>query len=674
MFILQKVERAEIVSVPTDNRNVEDLLTKEWLLTNERGGYSSSTIVGCNTRRYHGLLIGSLNPPVDRIMALANCQDMLIFGADLLNLSTFEFAGKLAPQGFKYLKRFRRDIGVHFDYQVNGLELTKSVYLQRDADTVALVYDFVHVNEPLQLALRPFVGLRDFHTLQKSYARLCSKWLDGGLLVRHDMPNSCELFLTCDSASFESDPQWWFNFIYRNDKRRGQNFTEDLWTPGFFKCRIDAPTMVVFLANISDWCRPEQLMGVDIKAVRTDLQKARNAVTASAKDKDEKLRTLCLAAEQFVVKRQMQPSGDSRRTTILAGFHWFADWGRDAFISLPGLLLATARFEDAKSVLQTFAAAVDEGMIPNRFDDRSDTAYFNSIDASLWFINAAFQYRKAVGDLQTFTRELLPAIRRIIQSYNDGTRFGICADADGLITAGDTETQLTWMDAKYEGVPFTPRCGKAVEINALWYDSLCRLAQFLAQSDTDAAAHYRAMAHKVETSFRELFWNGESGFLNDCIMPDGSADTSLRPNQIFAVSLAFSPLLPAQQKSVVNVVEKELLTPYGLRTLSPKDSRYKGVYAGPQQQRDQAYHQGTVWPYLMGAFVEAYLKVNDFSRQSKDRAAAFIEPLMRHLTEDACLGSVSEIFDGDEPHKPRGCIAQAWSIAELIRAYQLIHS
>jgi len=261
-----------------------------------------------------------------------------------------------------------------------------------------------------------------------------------------------------------------------------------------------------------------------------------------------------------------------------------------------------------------------------------------------------------------------------VDSYQKGTRFGIHADTDGLIAAGSEQTQLTWMDAKYDGLAITARYGKAVEVNALWYNALQMLARFYAKRNAEQAKLYKSMADKVATNFRKLFWNERSGYLNDCILPDGSVDATLRPNQIFAVSLSFSPLSIHQQSSVVNVVQKDLLTPFGLRTLSPQDNRYRGIYTGPQQQRDQAYHQGTVWPYLIGPFVQAYLKVNGFSRKSKKKAAEFIKPLMQHLTRDGCLGQISEIFDGDYPHKPRGCFAQAWSVAELIRAYLLINS
>ena len=697
MSTLPKGDNAATVSISTADEPVEELLTKEWLLTNERGGYSSSTIVGCNTREYHGLLIGSLNPPANRIMALAKCLEMVIFKGEprlcpplgasqnhgrrkVFNLSTFEFKDKFAPQGFTHLVQIRRDTGLHFDYELDKLRLTKSVYLLRETDMVALVYDFSNVQEPAEFVSRPFVGLRDFHTLQKSDAPLCSRWHGDSVLIRHDVPGSCELFLSSPSMHFEKDEQWWFNFVYRNEKQRGQDFTEDLWTPGFFKCQVPAgePAKIIFWAQLSlpgAGCKPEQLIKADIDAARKDLRRHQSIVTAAVKNGDEKFRTLCLAADQFITRRQTNGAPEhTHRTTVIAGFPWFADWGRDTFISLPGLLLSTRRFAEAKSVLTTFAAAVDEGMIPNRFDDRTGTAYFNSVDASLWFINAAFQYLNATGETETFTQHLLPPIRWIIDSYHNGTRFGICADADGLITAGNDETQLTWMDAKYDGVAITARCGKAVEVNALWYNALCLCAQFYAGRDVKNAKHYESMAEKVKMSFCKLFWNEKTCYLNDSVLQGGCVDSSLRPNQIFAVSLGFSPLSPKQQKSVVDVVHKHLLTPYGLRTLNVENSRYKGTYTGPQQQRDEAYHQGTVWPYLIGPFVEAYLKVNDFSRKSKRRAAEFIKPLMKHLTEDGCLGSISEIFDGDAPHQARGCIAQAWSVGELIRAYQLINN
>jgi len=699
VLTLQKSDEATNISVSVAEKDIDNLLTKEWLLTNGRGSYASSTIVGCNTRAYHGLLIGSLMPPAHRIMALSNCLEMVISKAGIFNLSTFEFPDKFAPKGFGYLRKFRRDTGAHFDYEFANIKLTKSVYLVRDTDMVAIVYDFTRLAEPVEFISRPFVGLRNFHGLQKSYATLDSKWFGSntdGLLVRHRMPGSCELRLCCPSAHFEKDPKWWFNFTYRCESERGQSSTEDLWTPGFFKCRIDKPVKIVLWAGFNPPTpgnKRNPVRNPDIDTVCKDLQNYRKGIkhqvtktkskfripSANGRSSNRNLRIgnfkyfemLLLAADQLITKRQTKKHNS---TTILAGYPWFADWGRDAFISLPGLLLTTGRFEDAKSVLTTFAGVADEGMIPNCFDDYSNLTHFNSVDASLWFINAAFQYLRATDDSKTFMQELMPTIRWIIDSYQKGTRFGIHADADGLISAGDEQTQLTWMDAKCDGIAFTPRYGKAVEVNALWYNSLCLLTKFYSERDEEAANRYRVMTEKVQTSFGEFFWNEGKSYLNDCILPDGSIDDSLRPNQIFAVSLEFSALSELQQALVVEAMKNQLLTPYGLRTLSPDAVNYKGVYTGPMWQRDEAYHQGTVWPYLIGPFIEAYLKVNEFSAESKIQAAEFIEPLLEHLTEDGCLGSISEIFDGDEPHKPKGCFAQAWSVAELIRAYRLICS
>ncbi|MHC4119599.1 MAG: amylo-alpha-1,6-glucosidase [Planctomycetota bacterium] len=703
MSPLQQVDYGTSLCVPTGNQAIEDLLRREWLLTNGRGSYASSTVAGCNTRAYHGLLIGSLRPPANRVMALSNCLEMVISRGQVHNLSTFEFADKFAPAGFSYLKRFRQDIGAHYDYELENVELTRSVYLLRDTDTVAIEYDFTNLREPVEFVSRPFVGLRDFHTLQRSYATLRSKWVGsqtGGLLVGYEMPDSCELLLRCPDATFVKDRQWWLNFVYRSDKERGQSYTEDLWTPGFFKCRIDSPTRIVLWASLANrterigsMIEAEGCLPSSIDAVRKDLfghqesLKRRERTVkhdfqfpiADCRLKHSDLdiadpkyfETLCLAADAFVTRRQ---TDDSPSTTILAGYPWFADWGRDAFIALPGLLLATGRFDEAKSVLTTFAAAADKGMIPNRFDDRTQTAHFNSVDASLWFINAAFQYLQASNDSETFAKHLLPTIRWIVESYYDGTRFDIHADIDGLITAGDAHTQITWMDAKYDGVAFTPRFGKAVEINALWYNALCLLADYYEDRNAENADQYKTMADKVAAAFCELFWNQEKSCLNDCVLPDGSVDDSLRPNQILAVSLGFSPLPAHEQKLVTFAVQDQLLTPYGLRTLDSHAENYKGRYKGSPRERDEAYHQGTVWPWLIGPFVEAYLKINDFSRESKRQAAEFILPLLNHLTEEGCLGSISEIFDGDAPQLPKGCIAQAWSVAELIRAYKLVSS
>jgi predicted glycogen debranching enzyme len=681
--------------VPIVGRDLDELLDKEWLLTNERGSYSASSIIGCNTSGYHGLLIGSPQPLVNRVMALSNCLEAVRWGRQAVELSTFEFPGCFAPTGYTCLQEFRRDLGARLRFRLEPADLTKAVYLARDSDTVVVEYAFDEVREPLDFALRPFVGLRDFHTLQNSHASLICGSGDGTLVVRHDAPIGNELTMGCPGLWFERDPQWWFNFFYRANRTRGLNCLEDLWTPGWFKGHIERPGRIVFWAHLTDGS-PSAVLPPDVDAIKGDLLDRQAELLRRAEiHRDAKLcvsaEVLCLAADQFVVQRRR---GAAERTTIVAGYPWFADWGRDTFVSLPGLLLATGRREEAGAVLRTFAAAVDEGMVPNYYDDRTGKAHFNSVDASLWFIHAAFEYLDALENADgcvegvppsrrgqdardTFARDLLPAIRTIIDAYHRGTRFGIHADADGLIMGGDEDTQLTWMDAKYDSIAFTPRYGKAVEVNALWYNGLRRIEKFEAEIRNPKSeisnSKYGTLAEQVGQSFGKVFWNEQRGYLNDVVLPDGAVDTSLRPNQILAVSLPYSPPLTlAQQQAVVNAVERELLTPYGLRTLNRQDVSYHGRYEGAPRRRDEAYHQGTVWPYLMGPFVEAYLRVHDFSAQARARAADLLDPLLHHLVEDACLGSVSEILDGDPPYTPRGCCAQAWSVAELIRACRLI--
>jgi len=668
----QKASSEEIVRLSTLGMSLDDLLSKEWMLTNVRGSYAASTVAGCNTSGYHGLLVGSLTPPVRRIMALSGCLETVVCGGQVFQLPTFEFGTTQSPAGYIHLREFWRDAGVHFLYNLNPIEIHKAIYLARDSDTVIVEYSFRNVHEPVEFLLRPFVGLRDFHWLQKSSARLICDELRSGVWVRHESGAAGELLLTCPAMRFERDPQWWLNFTYRVNRQRGYDGSEDLWTPGVYRGQVGSMTRIVFRARFAEHMAREAGPAIDAEALKSDLIDHQNDLIRNSRAESRIGRILSLAADQFVVARG-DPADEQK--TIVAGYPWFADWGRDAFIALPGLLLATGRHEEARSVLTTFATSADQGMIPNCFDDRTGKACFNSVDASLWFIHAAFEYLQASGNLAVFSQELLPTIRWIIDAYQSGTRFSIHADSDGLIAAGDNSTQLTWMDAKYDGIAFTPRYGKAVEVNALWHNALCRIRRFCEQERLPDARRYARMAVMVGDGFGKVFWNQERGYLNDTVMPDGSVDASLRPNQIFAVSLPFGPpLTRQQQRAVVAVVEEELLTPYGLRTLNRQHPSYKGRYEGSPRQRDEAYHQGTVWPFLIGPFIEAYLRVHDFSPESKAKASAMLEPLARHLTEDACLGSISEIFDGDAPYRPRGCHAQAWSVAEVIRAYRLIHT
>lgn len=614
-------------------------------------------------------MTGSLNPPANRIVTISNCRETLIISGREVTLGCFEFEGKLSAEGAGLLTKFSKDTGVHFDYDLGAVRVTKSVYLLPDSDIVAIVYDFPTVDKEFDFLARPLVAMRDFHSLQKSGSALSALPDDYGVAVRAVHSDMGVLFLRAGRMSFEQDAQWWYNFLYRREKQRGQEYLEDLWSPGVFRCHIDAPDRIILWAGLSRFADTAETVELDLDIVLDSLILREKELTAGVKGDDNRASRLYSAAGAFVIERQI--TGEPR-TTILAGYPWFLDWGRDTFISLPGLLLCTGRLNEAADVLKTFAQAVSEGMIPNRFDDYGAEPHYNSIDASLWFVHAAFEYLRTSCDAATFGADLLPAVRWVIDSYHRGTRFGIHADDDGLITGGDAGTQLTWMDAKYDDTAFTPRHGKAVEVNALWYNQLCNLADYYIGRNADLESRYKQLARKVKQNFSRVFWNEEKGYLNDCVLPDGTVDDSLRPNQIYAVSLPFSPLADRQQRKVVEVVKNELLTPFGLRTLNKDDERFIGQYAGDRRQRDAAYHNGTVWPYLIGPFIEAYLRVNNYSKQSKRKAMRYLRPLLNHLKDDGCIGSISEIFDGDQPQRPKGCFAQAWSVAEVLRAYRLI--
>jgi predicted glycogen debranching enzyme len=650
---------------------LEHLVEKEWLLTNSRAAFSSGTLAGCNTRRYHALLIGSKNPPACRIKALANCLETIQEAGQEYSFSCFEFDKAFHPQGYQYLRRFRKDIGVHWDYELPFAHISRSLYLLPDSDCVALIYTFSEVKKEFDFSVRPFAAMRDFHALQSASGGLYSLWNDQEISIQSGAEANGKLTLFCEMMHFEQQPQWWHRFFYRQEQRRGQDCFEDLWSPGVFRRRIDKPGRLVLWAGFaesSDIHPPLENFDADI--VIEGLRLRQKELLKSSDAAEPIQQQLFLASGQFLVERTLS---DHPTPTVIAGYPWFVDWGRDTFISLEGLCLCTGRYGIAAGVLQTFARAVSEGMIPNRFDDYGQAAHYNSVDASLWFVHAAFAYLRYTDDRQTFASKLLPAVKWITDSYRRGTRFDIHADKDGLITAGDAKTQLTWMDAKCNDIVFTPRYGKAVEINALWYNALRNFESYYQGKSVEQTAFYHSTAQEVRKNFARLFWNEKANCLYDCILPDGIEDASIRPNQIFAVSLLYSPLDRNQQTSIVKTVQDHLLTPYGLRTLSPVEGRYIPRYEGGLFERDAAYHQGTVWPYLMGPFVEAYLRVHDFSAEAKSQCGQFLEPLLTHLTEDGCVGSISEIFDGDPPQKPKGCFAQAWSVAEVLRAWMLVH-
>jgi predicted glycogen debranching enzyme len=657
-------------------QNAETAMTTEWLSTNGLGGYASGTIAGANTRKYHGLLVVAAYPPVQRYVVLSRAEDRLLLptpdaaGNTVIDLSTNEFADIIHPQGYQHITAFDLAEGPLWRYQIGDLILEKTITLIHGQDTVIVRYVLLPSTKksatptaPVKLQLQPMLAGRDFHaTIQGDHRPSWNVAQQDTTLALEAPQCPVKLFITHNADRFNLNACWWYNFTYRMERQRGYPDHEDLWTPGMLEYTLTPGVPVGFIAStaVVPWTDHPQLLA----AAKERHTKFAHGF-AKTDPEDEFLSTLSLAADQFVVQRGVT----SDKKSVIAGYPWFEDWGRDTFISLPGLALVTGRHEIAKSILSTFADHMRRGLLPNRFPDKAFTPDYNTVDASMWFVHAAYAYWRYTGDSAFLTKYLYPKLCEIMESYRDGTDFGIRMDADGLIRAGDGNHQPTWMDAKIGDWVVTPRHGKPVEINALWYSNL-RIMALVAKGAGDAtrAATFAALAQRVQAIYEKTYWNDSANCLFDVISDDGTKDPSIRPNQLIAVSLPFSPLTEEAQLGIVAVCQKLLLTPMGMRTLAPGSHDYHGRCAGDQRNRDMAYHQGTVWPWLIGPFITAYVKVRGETDAARKEAAAFIEPFKDHLRK-AGLGSVSEIADGDAPFTPRGCPAQAWSVAEILRVH-----
>ncbi len=661
----EKTVLAPPISIACEVDRLSSLLKHEWLIANKLGSYASSTVVGCNTRRYHGLLIAATNPPVGRVATLSCLTEQLIVDGKSYDIGTNEFDGIFCPAGFEHLTEFRNELAPTFIYRSDKFELTKQIILAESENAVAIRYTLRGGTG--ELIVSPFVSLRDFHHLRRvvDSKKLAYELTDSGLTVQDHASSLDKLHLRSSVGKFYPDPHWWYNFHYRVDQARGQDCYEDLYTPGQWRIDLSDSTTADISASFTSHFIVD--FDAEVSKRRARISEIVASVTPNA---DETTRRLAEATDAFVVRRSFPKSPAS--TTILAGFHWFADWGRDTFIALPGLLLSTKRFAQARQTFRTFSRYISAGMIPNRFDDYATSAHYNSIDASLWFIIAADRYLEATGDMDFWRDTLMPAANAILSGYRNGTDFGIGADAEGLLTGGSEKTQLTWMDAALGDEIVTPRHGLAVEINALWYAAHRIMAHRCVSFNKHSTAEYAARSELIGPAFCRAFWNDQAGCLYDCIT-EQIPDDAIRPNQIFAVSLPHSPLPPEKQARVVAVVQEKLLTPMGLRTLSPEDPRYRAHYEGSLADRDRAYHQGTVWAWLMGHFIEAYLKVNNSSSESLAQASRWLEGFDEHIRQ-AGLGYISEIFDAEPPHEPRGCIGQAWSVSEILRAKLLVQA
>ena len=614
-------------------------------------------MTGCNTRRYHGLLVAATVPPAERMVLVSKLDETILSGNQRFELGVNDYGGVIHPKGFTYLQSFTKDLFPQWIYEVNGIRIRKTIAMIQGENTTVLIYDVLKAKSTFSLELLPLYAVRGYHSLlhANDHINRDAVFTDH-ILKTKSYEGSPDIYIKAPGADHQANTDWFYHFNYAIEKYRGQEFEEDLFSYGRLSVQLKKGDSLGIIISTEDPA------GKDAHELLAKESQRRQSLLNNQPG-DKIIQQLALAADQFIVKR-----GDDLKT-IIAGYHWFTDWGRDTMISLPGLCLCTGRYSDAKKILAAFAESVSEGMLPNRFQDNGEAPEYNNVDGTLWYFIAVHKYLQATNDKKFVLARILPVLKDIIQWHYNGTRYHIHVDDDELLYSGEAGVQLTWMDAKVGDWVVTPRTGKAVEIQALWYNALRIFAALLEMNKEKAAADkMNGKAEQVKTSFLNKFWNAADGYLYDVVDGDHK-DASLRPNQLFAVSLPFTLLEGKQAHSVLKIVEQKLYTPVGLRTLPADDNRYVGIYGGDQLKRDSSYHQGTAWSWLLGAYVDSIIKV----KAEKSKAKKVIQNFKYHL-EEGCIGSVAEIFDADAPHHPRGCMAQAWGVAEILRViieYQL---
>jgi predicted glycogen debranching enzyme len=656
-------------------------VTLEWIVTNGLGGYASSTVLNTNTRKYHGLLVAALNPPVKRHLFLAKVNEEIKIGDRAYPLYSDEFRDTIYPDGYKRQVGFSLDPLPTFYYASSGLYLKKRILMPYFRNAVIVHYEVANtLDAQANMSIKPLVNSRHFYDVtdgRVSHPIFIQKQIPNGTVLETQQGLSHLAMSSTDGRYSPSEGVWIEKTYFRTDDQRGESCLDDNYQPGSFSVDVSPKETKTFFLSASAGETEEEVSKIHsaisskdgIRKICAEEVQRRYRLTedfyrrnAIAKEKNW-LNWLIMSADSFLVTRK-----STGKRSVIAGYHWFEDWGRDSLISLPGLTLVTGRFRDAEEILLTFRNYCKEGLIPNRFPDREgDKPEYHSVDATLWFFNAALQYLKYTGNFDFVRTELWGTLQEIVEHHVSGTLFGIHLDSDGLLAHGP---RLTWMDASINGEPVTPRGGKAVEVQALWYNAL-KLMEVLATKfgRGDDAQRYRTLAEKTKGSFVEKFWRWDGNYLFDVVNGD-IRDPSMRPNQILAVSLDFAMLDDSQRQSVVEAVWKNLWGTFGLRSLSKDDPRYIGRYVGSFSDRDKAYHNGTVWAWLLGPFVTAFLKAKNHDEHWRKFAFQnFIQPLFMEENCSAGLGSLSEIFDGDPPHDSRGCISQAWSLAEPLRAF-----
>lgn len=629
--------------------NLEYSLSRELLRTNRAGTYASTTIIGCNTRKYHGLLVCPMEDIDNENHVILSSLDATVTQHEAsFNLGVRKYPGIYEPKGHKYVRDFEIDIIPKIVYRVGGVVLQVERILSED-DRIMIKYTLLDAHSETTLKLKPFLAFRNVHNLGKANLFVNTKYqsVENGIRVRM-YDGYKHLYMQFNKeVDYVHVPDWYYNVEYIEEQRRGYDFQEDLYVPGYFEMNIKKGESIIFSAGLKE-----------IKA--NTINRSFSSALKKRQTRETYLDCLKSASQQFIYKR-------NGKTEIIAGFPWFGRWGRDTFIALPGLTLYNGDIKTCKDVLDTISSELKDGLFPNI--GSGETTAMNSVDAPLWFFWTLQEYAKFVKYKSVIWKEYGKKMKHILENYRKGTHFNIKMHDNGLIWAGETGKALTWMDAVVAGKPVTPRHGFAVEINALWYNAIMFSLE-LAQDagDQDFIHDWSIIPEITKLSFLEKFWCDDRKYLADYVTYD-FVDCSVRPNQIFACSLPYSPLSDIKKERVLETVRKNLLTNKGLRSLSPDHPDYQGVCEGNQVQRDTAYHQGTVWPWLLGHFCQAYLDVHEKS------AVNFVEKVFNSFQEDMTthgVGSISEIYDGDPPHTPRGAISQAWSVAEIIRIHHLL--
>ncbi len=614
----------------TTLRDFANAAQYEWLETNGLGGWSGSSIIGVNTRRYHGLLVAAIAPPTDRMVLLSKLDETIVVDDKRIELGVNLFPDNIIhPEGYQYLDSFSKDIFPQWEYEAEGIRLKKTIAMIHGENTVVILYEVMKASKPFVLELLPLMAAKGYHTLTREGAQM--HWdvnFNNGIF--HNQPDGkTDIFINVPGSSYRHQPRWFNSFQYSVERYRGQDYTEDLFNHGIFSVELkqgDSLGIIVSTENPGGKNAHELLSN----------ETTRRRLLISNQPDDEVVKQLVLAADQFIVKR------DEDLKTIIAGYHWFTDWGRDTMISLPGLCLSTGRFEDARKILAAFAKSVSRGMLPNRFQDNGEEPEYNNVDGTLWYFIAVYKYLKATGDKEFVLQEILPVLKDIIDWHYKGTRYNIHVDTDGFLYAGEAGQQLTWMDARIGDWVVTPRMGKPVEIQALWYNALQIFAELLQLNDQyDDALIVNRSAGKLQQNFEQQFWYAEGNYLYDNIDESGNAVPELRPNQLFAISLPFALIKGEKAKAILKIVEENLYTPVGLRSLAATDSQYIPVYGGDQWHRDSAYHQGTVWSWLLGAYIDGIMSEPGFvgldGLMGKEKALKIIEDFRYHLSE-GCIG------------------------------------